>query len=80
MPDSANARVHNDRNLREIARSFQEFGQHAPLVVQKGTNRILVGNGRYEAMLSLGWTEAAVMFVDDDNITAVRRSLADNTT
>ena len=80
VPDSANARLHSERNLREIARSLAEFGQHAPLVVQRSTNRILVGNGRYEAMLSLGWEDCLVHYVDDDNVMAVRRALADNRT
>lgn len=78
--DKKNARKHNDRNIKEVQRSLDEFGQHAPLVVQRKTNRILVGNGRYEAMLRLGWTEASVLFVDDDDETAVRRALADNRT
>jgi len=77
-PDPANARKHDDRNIEEISRSLAEFGQHAPLVVQRSTNRILVGNGRYEAMRQLGWDMALVLYVDDDNVTAVRRSLADN--
>jgi len=79
-PDPVNARKHSNRNIEEIARSLREFGQHAPLVVQKGTNKIIVGNGRYEAMQMLGWDKAYVVYVDDDNITAVRRALADNRT
>jgi ParB-like chromosome segregation protein Spo0J len=51
--DSANARKHSERNIEEISRSLREFGQHAPLVVQKSTNRILIGNGRYDAMRKL---------------------------
>ena len=70
-PDPANARKHSDRNIEEIIRSLKEFGQHAPLVVQKGTNRIIVGNGRYEAMQMLGWDKAYVVYVDDDNVTEV---------
>ena len=80
VPDPSNARKHNKRNVDEVAASLAEFGQHAPLVVQRSTNRVLVGNGRLEAMKALGWTEALVMYVDDDNITAVRRALADNRT
>jgi hypothetical protein len=79
-PDSANARLHSKRNIDEIARSLKEFGQHRPFVVQKSTGRILIGNGMYEAMRKLGWTEAQVLYVNDDNITATRRALADNRT
>ncbi len=79
-PDSVNARKHNDNNIQQIARALEEFGQHAPIVVQESTGRILVGNGRYEAMKLLGWEEADVLYVDDDNVTATRRALADNRT
>lgn len=58
--DPINARKHSNRNIEEIARSLREFGQHAPLVVQKGTNKIIVGNGRYEAMQMLGWDKAYI--------------------
>jgi len=80
VPDPANARRHNDRNVEEVARALREFGQHSPLVVQRSTNRIIVGNCRFEAMQSLGWDKAAVYFVDDDNVQAVRRALSDNRT
>lgn len=76
--DPANARKHDKRNIEEIARSLREFGQHAPIVAQRSTRRVLVGNGRLEGMKALGWTEALVLWVDDDNVTAVRRALADN--
>jgi DNA modification methylase len=79
-PDSANARLHSERNIKEITRSLKEFGQHRPFVVQKSTGRILVGNGMYEAMKKLGWTEGQVLYVDDDDATATRRALADNRT
>ena len=79
-PDDRNARKHNEKNIEQVMRSLKEFGQHAPLVVQRGTNKVLVGNGRLEAMKRLGWTEAGVMYVDDDDQTAIRRALADNRT
>jgi len=44
--DPRNAREHDRRNIDEIKRSLQAFGQHAPLVVQRSTNRVLIGNGR----------------------------------
>ncbi len=79
-PGPVNARKHNERNIEEICRSLREFGKHAPLVVQRSTGRVLVGNGRMEAMGRLGWKDAWVVFTDDDNVTAVRRDLADNRT
>lgn len=78
--DEKNARKHNSRNIEEVKRSLAAFGQHAPLVVQRKGSRVLVGNARLEAMRALGWETAAVVFVDDDDETAVRRALADNRT
>lgn len=80
VPDDRNARTHNKRNLQEIVRSLEAFGQHRAFVVQRGTNKVLIGNGMLEAMRQLGWTEADVFYVDDDDEMAVRRALADNRT
>lgn len=80
VPDDHNARRHDERNIAEVKKSLQQFGQHRAFVVQRGSNKILVGNGMYEAMRQLGWEEADVYFVDDDDATAVRRALADNRT
>ena len=78
--DKRNARKHDERNIEEIKRSLQEFGQHRPFVVQRGTNKIIVGNGMLDAMLALGMTEGDAYFVDDDEETSIRRALADNRT
>lgn len=80
IPDRANARKHDERNINAIADSLSEFAQYSPLVVQKSTGRVLVGNGRLEAMKKLGWTEALVVEYDCDNVTATRLALADNRT
>lgn len=55
--DPSNARLHDARNLDSICASLQRFGQAEPLVVQRGSGRVVGGNGRLEAMKSLGWTE-----------------------
>lgn len=78
--DKKNARRHDERNVEEIKRSLQEFGQHRPFVVQRGTNKVIVGNGMLDAMLSLGMTEGDAYIVDDDEETSIRRALADNRT
>lgn len=44
----------------DIARSIEAFGYAAPILIQKGTNRILAGHGRLEALKKLGVKEAAV--------------------
>lgn len=76
--DPKNARSHDKRNLEEIQRSVEKFGQHRAAVVQRGTNRVLVGNGMIQAMKRLKMKDVAVYFVDDDDATAVKRALADN--
>lgn len=78
FPDPKNSRYHGDRNLEVIAQSLQEFGQDQPLVVRKDNRQIIKGNGRYLAAKMLGWEYIAVIEVDDDQIEAARRSIADN--
>lgn len=78
--DPQNARLHNERNIKSIMQSLEEFGQHAPLVVRTPDNIVVVGNGRLEAMRRLGWDTAWVVFVDDDDEQAIRCSLMDNRT
>ena len=80
VPDARNARLHNERNIEEIKKSLKELGQHRPFVVQRGSNRVIVGNGMLEAALSLGWKDGLVLWVDDDDVKAARRALADNRT
>lgn len=67
-------------NIASIVESLREFGQHRPLIVQRGSNRIIAGNHTYKAAESLGWDEINVYFVDDNDTQAIRRSIADNAT
>lgn len=52
-----NVRLHTDRQLTEFKRSIDMFGQIRPIVVDED-GVILAGNGLYEALLSMGQTEA----------------------
>lgn len=78
--DPENARLHPDKNLSAIRGSLEMFGQREPLVVHRFTNRIIGGNGRYEAMRSLGWTRVSVTFVDCSPAEATALGLALNRT
>ncbi len=80
VPDAANVRLHDERNLGAISASLQQFGQVEPLVVQRSSMRIVGGNGRLEAMRALGWTEADVVLVELDATQATALSLALNRT
>lgn len=56
-PAERNIRIHPEKQIREYVRSLEKFGQIRAMVVdEKGV--ILVGNGMYDAMNRLGWSEA----------------------
>jgi hypothetical protein len=78
IPDSNNAREHNQRNLDTIKSSLAKFSQVEPLIVNKRNNVVIGGNGRLEAMKQLGLTEVEVNYVDLDNTQASALSLALN--
>lgn len=61
-----------------VVESLLEFGQHRPVVVQRQTGQVVVGNHLYQAAQSLGWKEIDAYFVDDDDNLALRRAIADN--
>lgn len=54
-----NVRIHSEQQIRELKRSLEKFGQTRALVVDEN-NVILIGNGLYEVMMSLGYQEASV--------------------
>lgn len=52
-----NTRMHTDKQLKEFRRSIEMFDQIRPIVVDEN-NIILCGNGLYDALVSMGRTEA----------------------
>ena len=54
-----NVRIHSEQQIRELKRSLEKFGQTRALVVDEN-NVFRIGNGLYEAMVSLGYQEASV--------------------
>ena len=78
--DPSNARTHDERNVAAIQASLKTFGQVEPLVVQKGTGRIIGGNGRLDAIKNLGQTEVDVVEVECDDMTATALGIALNRT
>jgi hypothetical protein len=72
-------------NVREgdvgaISVVLSEIGQYRPIVVNKLTREILVGNHTWFAASMLKWKEIAVVFVDVDEVIAKKIVLADNRT
>lgn len=77
-PDPDNPKAHPLESVRALQQSLAEHGQDQPIVARRATGTIVKGNGRYYAMLEMGWTHAAVLFVNDDELQAIRRGLSDH--
>jgi DNA modification methylase len=66
-------------NVEAVMESYRTFGQRKPVVaLRDGT--VIAGNHQLEAARRLGWTEIAVVYVEDDDTTAKAYALADNRT
>lgn len=65
-------------DVEAVARSLAKFGQRKPVVAQVSSGEITAGNHTYLAAKSLGWTEVAVVWVEEDDASAKAFSLADN--
>jgi ParB-like chromosome segregation protein Spo0J len=64
-------------DVEAVKKSYERFGQRKPIVAQRdGT--VIAGNHQLKAAKALGWTEVAVVWVDDDEQTAKAFALADN--
>ena len=70
----------NNGDTDAIAESIQVNGYYAPVVVQRSTNRIVVGNHRYAAMMQLGATKIPAIYLDLDDEQALRVMVVDNRT
>ena len=77
--DPRNARLHGDRNLAAIRRSYERFGQQKPIVVN-AEHQVVAGNGQVAAARSLGWTHIAAIQTDLAGHEALAFALADNKT
>jgi hypothetical protein len=64
--------------VAEVIESLREFGQHRPVVVQRTTGQVIVGNHMLKAAKQLGWHEMDALIVDDTDEVAMRRAIADN--
>lgn len=78
-PTERNVRRHPEEQVQEMARSLERFGQYRPLVIASD-GEILVGNGLYLAMRSLGWEEAEARVLPEEATDAQKMALmlADN--
>ncbi|MBK9179891.1 MAG: ParB N-terminal domain-containing protein [Acidimicrobiales bacterium] len=53
-----------------VARSLATFGQRKPIVARRSDRTVIAGNHTLLAARQLGWPAIAVVWVDDDDVTA----------
>lgn len=78
--DTANVRLHDEKNMQAIKDSLRQWKQVEPLTVQKSTGRVIGGNGRLAAMREMGWEEVYVTELDIDDVQATALAIALNRT
>ncbi len=77
-PDPRNARVHDKKQVRQIASSIESFGFNVPILID-GENNVVAGHGRILAAKLLGLDEAPTVRLD--HLTGAQRrafAIADN--
>lgn len=74
-------------DIDAVARSYNVFGQRKPIVARRTggsdedpTGIVIAGNHQFAAAQKLGWESIAVVWTDDDEMTAKAFALADNRT
>ena len=77
-PDPDNVRIHNRRNIDTIKHSLEQFGQYRKMIIRKSDNLIVIGDGLYQAMKELGWTEAECRIADLTDEQTRMMSILDN--
>lgn len=73
--DPKNTRVHDQHNIEIIKKSLNKYKQYRPFVVQKDNMMIRVGNGMYQAMLSLAEDEGTN--IDEVEVNCVIKDMTD---
>jgi DNA modification methylase len=76
--DPTNARTHSRKNIEAIKGSLSQYLQRTPLVVHRETKVVIKGNGTLLAARELAWETIACILVDDDDLTRLGYSIADN--
>ena len=67
-------------DVEAVKASLDKFGQRKPIVVRKSDRVVIAGNHTLQAAQALGWSEIAVVWVDDDDTMSKAFALADNRT
>lgn len=61
--DPKNPRLHNAKQIRQIARSIQSFGFNVPILIDS-KGKVIAGHGRVMACQQLGWTEVPTIALE----------------
>ena len=61
--DSKNPRLHNEKQIRQIARSIEVFGFNVPILIN-AEMRVVAGHGRLQACQLLGITEVPTILLE----------------
>src|SRR5262249_41330668 len=62
-PDSANPRLHDKKQVRQIANSIEAFGFNVPILIER-KGKVIAGHGRLLACRELGITEVPTLCLD----------------
>lgn len=73
-----NPRVHPDKGLNKLVKSIETFGFTNPILVQKGTHRVIAGHARLKAARKAGLENVPVIYLDFDDAKAKAYTIADN--
>ncbi len=79
IPDPANVRKHNQKNMEAIKGSLAKFGQQKPIVIN-AENIVIAGNGTLAAAIELGWQDIRVVRTELKGSELAAFGIADNRT
>jgi len=77
-PAEKNVRIHNEKQINEMKKSIESFGQIRPIVTDEN-GVIIVGHGLWETLKFMGETHAKVLMIEGLSETEKKKlMLADN--
>lgn len=76
--DPQNPRIHNRKQVRQIARSIETFGFNVPVLIDS-QGQLIAGHGRVQAAQLLGMTDVPTIMLENMTETQIRAfMIADN--